>query len=264
MSHYDAVVVGLGAVGSFALRALSKTPGRWLGIERYSLGSHAHGSSYGKTRIYRRAYFEHPHYVPWIEFSLDVFRELQEYQRGSALMQECGMLLMAPKACSNHRPDNLPPLLAASLQAATEHDIPVEFLETASLKERFPQFCHKHDMVGLLEPGAGILRPERVIQAAQADALSSGYAAMRGHARVVDIQKRLDGKLVIRIVNCNDERSSQGSGRDKEEEIIANTVLISAGAWASQLIPQWAPYLTVTRQIQAWIDSKWRQLWVKC
>ncbi|GKY92365.1 hypothetical protein MPSEU_000207400 [Mayamaea pseudoterrestris] len=250
-NHYDAVVIGLGAVGSFALRALSKTPGRWLGIERFSLGAHARGSSHGMTRIYRRAYFEHPHYVPWIEFSLNAFRELQDLDQETELMHECGMLLMAPKgsACRT----DLPPLLAASAHAAAKHDIPVNFLENEELATKFPQFRSEHDMVGLLEPNAGILRPERVIQAAQADAQLSGYAAMIGNTAVTNMRKRSDGKMAIRVqpFSCD----VTGGEPEEEREIVADTILVSAGAWTSQLLPQWAPYLTVTRQIQAWIDT---------
>ena len=58
---YDAIVLGLGGVGSMALRGLARQGkgGRFLGVERHTL-LHAKGSSHGKTRVYRRAYFEHP------------------------------------------------------------------------------------------------------------------------------------------------------------------------------------------------------------
>ena len=110
---YDAVVVGLGGVGSFALRALSKgkSGGRFLGVERFSRG-HVRGSSHGKTRIYRRAYFEHPNYVPWIEYSLSVFRELEQAMNVS-IMQQCGTLLMQP---AESRQQQMPPLVASIVE----------------------------------------------------------------------------------------------------------------------------------------------------
>ena len=240
MNHYDAVVVGLGAVGSFAIRALSKTPGRWLGIERFSLGSHAQGSSHGRTRIFRRAYFEHPHYVPWIDYSIQAFKELETSWQTS-LMEECGTLLLAPSTGQGTKP---PPLLAASLRAATEHNVPIHLLDPSELAKEYPQFCYKHEMVGLFEPGAGFLRPERVIQAAQDDALASGNATLREHTKVKKIHLQDDQKLVLRL---------EVDG--VEEEIVTDTVLLAAGAWMSEFVPEWAPLLKVTRQIQGWIDT---------
>ena len=95
---YDTIVVGLGGVGSFALRSLSRRKvtsteigkacnsfgifdgvarGRSecgsnehanvnenanvLGLEKFQIG-HDMGSSHGSSRLFRSAYFEHPNY----------------------------------------------------------------------------------------------------------------------------------------------------------------------------------------------------------
>jgi sarcosine oxidase len=75
---WDTVVLGLGGVGSFALRdVVRETKGESvLGIEQFTRG-HDKGSSHGKSRVYRRAYFERSSYVPWIDFSLNEFTKLQ-------------------------------------------------------------------------------------------------------------------------------------------------------------------------------------------
>jgi sarcosine oxidase len=137
---YDVVVVGLGAVGSFALRALAKQGqgARVLGVEQFRLGQHGRGSSHGRSRIYRRAYFEHPSYVPWIEHSIRVFRDLERSQKVS-LLEECGCLLLAPSRSSSSSPNSLPSLLASSLASAGQHGIPVEYLTANDLKQRYPQ-----------------------------------------------------------------------------------------------------------------------------
>ncbi len=60
--HFDAIVVGLGGHGSAALAQLAisvKGEKRILGIEQFSR-THGNGSSHGRSRIYRQAYFEHP------------------------------------------------------------------------------------------------------------------------------------------------------------------------------------------------------------
>ena len=86
----DAVVIGCGGVGSFALRALARETKNILGIERFAL-NHAKGSSHGQSRIYRRAYFEHPNYVPWVDFSIQEFKKLENDNQVPILI-ESGVL----------------------------------------------------------------------------------------------------------------------------------------------------------------------------
>jgi sarcosine oxidase len=247
---YDVVVVGLGAVGSFALRALAKQGqgARVLGVEQFRLGQHGRGSSHGRSRIYRRAYFEHPSYVPWIEHSIRVFRDLERSQK-VPLLEECGCLLLAPSRSSSSSPNSLPPLLASSLASAGQHGIPVEYLTTNDLKQRYPQLLYRHDLVGLLEPQAGILRPERVMRAAVADALSEdANVTVMDESHVASVEAVAAGSNQHHLVRIKNDASGEA------EEILTRAVLISAGAYVSRLVPSWASILTVTRQFQCWID----------
>ncbi len=59
----DAIVVGVGGMGSAALYHMARRGKRVLRIERYSIPN-AMGSSHELTRIIRLAYFEHSRYVP--------------------------------------------------------------------------------------------------------------------------------------------------------------------------------------------------------
>lgn len=60
-NHYDIIVVGLGGHGSSTLAniALNCPEKKVLGLEQFNL-THGKGSSHGRSRIYRQAYFEHP------------------------------------------------------------------------------------------------------------------------------------------------------------------------------------------------------------
>ena len=79
MATYDVIVVGLGAHGSSALAHCAKRGARCLGLERFKPDAkrpdedptrthtnpsdsmhHSFGSSHGRSRIIRQAYFEHP------------------------------------------------------------------------------------------------------------------------------------------------------------------------------------------------------------
>ena len=66
MPNYDAVVVGLGAMGCATLFHLARRGLRVLGLEQYDAG-HELGSSHGDSRIIRETYFEHPLYVPLVQ-----------------------------------------------------------------------------------------------------------------------------------------------------------------------------------------------------
>ena len=47
---------------------------RVLGLERFPQAGHSHGSSHGRSRIIRTAYFEDPRYVPLLKRSFELFR----------------------------------------------------------------------------------------------------------------------------------------------------------------------------------------------
>ena len=62
---YDAIVVGLGAVGAATLCQLARRGARVLGIDRFA-PPHDHGSSHGESRITRLAIGEGEAYVPLV------------------------------------------------------------------------------------------------------------------------------------------------------------------------------------------------------
>ncbi len=91
---YDAVVVGLGAVGSATLFHLARRGLRVLGLEQYNQG-HTLGSSHGDSRIIRETYFEHPLYVPLVQRAHELWRELEK-SSGKSLMKITGGLMIGP------------------------------------------------------------------------------------------------------------------------------------------------------------------------
>src|SRR3981081_2940918 len=91
---YDAIVIGLGAMGSATLYHLARNGFRALGLEQFGEG-HALGSSHGDSRIIRETYFEHPLYVPLVQRAHELWRELEERSR-TALMTINGGLMIGP------------------------------------------------------------------------------------------------------------------------------------------------------------------------
>jgi len=87
--HYDAIVIGLGVMGSSAAWHLARNGQRVLALEQFEL-DHRNGSSYGSSRIIRYAY-DHPAYIPLAHSAYTLWREL-EAESGDQLLQIVGGL----------------------------------------------------------------------------------------------------------------------------------------------------------------------------
>jgi sarcosine oxidase len=225
MSIWDVIVVGAGAVGSSALRAASETGARVLCLELYT-PAHTRGSSHGQSRIFRHAYFEHPDYVPLLRHSTTRFESLERESKAS-LLHRCGMLVVGPPGSD---------VVLGSLGSAQRWGLAVDALDADALRCRFPWFSFADDAIGSLEADAGIVRPEVTVDASTRVARARG-AELRVGSCVRCIVEDAAGVSV---------ETGQGTER-------AGAVIIAAGAWTSRLLPELAPLLTVTRQVQAWM-----------
>ncbi len=74
--RYDAIVIGVGGMGSATVYHLARRGKRVLGLERFDI-PHERGSSHGVTRIIRLAYYEHSSYVPLLRRAYELWRELE-------------------------------------------------------------------------------------------------------------------------------------------------------------------------------------------
>ena len=94
--RYDAIVVGLGGMGTAAAFHLARRGKRVLGLEQHDL-LHELGSSHGLTRIIRLAYYEHPSYVPLLLRSFELWDELAD-ESGRHLLEVTGTIDASTKA----------------------------------------------------------------------------------------------------------------------------------------------------------------------
>ena len=101
MAAYDAIVLGLGGMGSATLFHLARRGLRVLGLERFDL-VHEYGSSHGLTRIIRLAYWEHPTYVALLRRAYELWRELESLA-SERLLYITGSVDAAPKAARSSR-----------------------------------------------------------------------------------------------------------------------------------------------------------------
>jgi sarcosine oxidase len=221
---YDVIVAGLGGMGSAAAYHLAARGKRVLGLERHA-PVHDRGSSHGESRIIRQAYFEDPAYVPLLLRAYELWEGL-ERETGRDLMSLVGALMIGP-------PDGA--LVSGSVASADEHGLPYEILSASELKRRYPIFEPDPDVVALYEERAGFVRPEAGVKA-HLDLASSLGAELRFEERITSWEAGSPG------VRVETERGSYEAER----------LVVSAGAWAGELLAGLDLPLEVTRQILFW------------
>lgn len=228
MSTFDAIVVGVGGMGSAALCHLARRGARVLGLEQFAV-PHERGSSHGGSRVVREAYYEHPDYVPLLRRCRAHWTELEQAS-GLRLVHRVGALYAA---AADH------PLLAGALHSARTHGIPHEVLDGSALARRFAGFAFPEGHVGLFEPGAGFVRPEAAVQAHVAAALRAGARIETG----TTVRAFSDRGGMVEVVT---DRAT----------FAARAVVLCPGAWAGRLLPRLGVPLRVTRQVVAWIEPR--------
>lgn len=237
MVTYDAVVVGLGAMGSAALYHLAGQGARVLGIDRFA-PPHPYGSTHGDTRITRQAVGEGPAYVPLVLRSYELWRDL-ERETGRDLLTITGGLIMgsAGGASAHHgRID----FLERTMAVAREFHIPHTTLDAAEIRRRFPQFALTGDEIGYVEEPAGFLRPEACV-AAHLDVAARRGAEIRTGETVAAVVPDAGG------VTVQTDRGTYAAG----------TVILAAGPWLPSFLDDvYAPLFAVYRQVLYWFDVK--------
>jgi sarcosine oxidase len=224
---YDAIVVGLGAMGSATLFHLARRGLRALGLEQFSPG-HQFGSSHGDSRIIRETYFEHPLYVPLVQRAHELWREL-EAASGKSLMTITGGLMIGP-------PDGS--VVSGTLRSAREHRLPHEILTPSDVHERFPAFELEGDLVAVMDPRAGYLDPE-ACNRAHIDAARREGAEARFDEPALEWNPDGDG---VRVV------TQTGS-------YTADQLVLAGGAWTASLALELGLPLTIERQTVFWFES---------
>lgn len=242
---FDCIVLGVGGFGSGALYHLARRGIRALGIEQFSV-AHDRGSSHGETRIIRKAYFEHPDYVPLLERAYELWHDL-ERETSRRLLYPVGLFLAGLPTCES---------VAGTLLAARQHNLPVEQLTAPEARKRFSGFRFHDDFAVVFEPQAGYLEVENCVAAHIGAAVRRG-AVLRTGETVIGWES--DG----RHVKVKTDRG----------EYSAASLVITAGPWAGQVLeacagakpdrteltgsssPTWEKWLRVVRKPVFWFEA---------
>lgn len=227
MQEADVIVIGVGAMGSSALYHLAQSGAKVIGLERFQTG-HDKGSSHGESRIIRKAYFEHPNYVPLLHRAYELWDELNT-QLHQPVLHRTGLIIYG--ACESA-------IIQGIDQAAQGHNLGIEKIDSASGRGRFPQFKIPQEMTGRYEVDAGYLEVENIIKAYTELAEANGAAVIED-CQLID-WKISDGKVQM--------ETTQGSFR-------ATKMVITGGAWNTGLFKLPKLPFQVHRASQFWFES---------
>ena len=224
VNTWDVIVVGLGAMGSATLHQLARRGQHVLGIEQFTPG-HANGSSHGKSRIIREAYFEDPRYVPLVQRAYECWRELESDSGATVFRQTGGLMLGAPD-CE---------VVTGARRSAELHGLPHEVIDAAEVRRRYPAFHPAEHEIGVVEPRAGMLAPELAVTTFVARARQHGAQVRTGEA-FVSWRSSGDGVEVT---------TTKGT-------YLTARLILTVGAWAGKHFAELAIPFTVQRNVLHW------------
>jgi sarcosine oxidase len=206
---YDAIVIGIGGMGSAAAYHLASRGASVLGLEQFELG-HELGSSHGVNRIIRLAYAEGSAYVPMLRRAYQLWRQIQR-EAGEPLLYITGGIDAGPADGT---------IVPGSLDSCKRNRLRHELLDSEQLRRRFPGIRFPKDIASVYQPDAGFLLSERAV-------LAYAAAAKRRGAEIHANEAVQRWKVQRRRVMV---RTNQASYEAKK-------LIITAGPWASKIVP---------------------------
>jgi sarcosine oxidase len=218
---WDAVVIGLGAIGSAAAYWLSTRLGdRVLGLEQFELG-HPNGASQDHSRIIRYSYHR-PDYVRLARRAYASWAEV-ESESGERVVTVTGGLDLWPEGSTYAIED-----YTGSL---TAEGVPFELLDAGELRRRWPQWHVDPATTGLFQSDGGIADPIRGNRAHRDLAVRRG-ARLREHAPVVAIRDDGRGEHDVLIADGTTYRTPR--------------IVVAADAWTNRLLASFDRRLPLT------------------
>ncbi len=223
---YDAIVIGVGGMGSATVYHLARSGCRVLGLERFGI-PHAFGSSHGSTRIIRLAYSEGPEYVPLLHAAYRYWREIEDLT-GESILQVTGGLDIGPEGSWT---------IEGSRRSCREHGLAFEELDGVEVNRRFPGYRLPGTMGAVFQPDGGYVRSEVAIRA---------YAAAA---------RTLGAEIVAETTVRGWERSPAGVRVDTGKGAYeAGKLVITAGPWVGRLLPGLRRVCRPERQVMLWTE----------
>lgn len=220
-SDWDAIVVGLGAIGSGAAYWLSRQLGdRVLGLEQFALG-HSNGAGQDHSRIIRLSYHR-PEYVRLARRAYETWADV-EAEAGTTIVTRTGGLDVAPREAA------IP--LSDYTSAMDAEGVRYEHLDAPEIMRRWPQWHLGDEHHGLYQADSGIADPNRGNAAHQRLARERG-ATLLEHAAVTGLRDAGGGIVEVETAGGMRHRAPQ--------------VILAADAWTNDLLAPFGRRLPLT------------------
>jgi len=224
---YDVAIAGLGGMGSAIAAHCAARGASVIGLEQFR-PAHDLGSSHGKSRMIRKAYFEDAAYVPLVLRSYELWRTL-ERETGADLLRITGVLSGG---------DENSEIISGTKRAAAQHDLSLEVLSREQVSKRYPRVKLLENEVALFEPDGGVLDPEGAVRAHFKAARAAG-AELRFETAMQSWEAKDDG---VQLQLADGTRLS------------ARKLVLSLGPWFKQTLEALGVTLRVQRNVQAWFS----------
>lgn len=232
MAIYDAIVIGVGGMGSAALYQMARRGMKVIGLDRYDIPNDM-GSSHGISRIIRLTYHEDPSYVPLLRRSYELWRQL-ENTADERLLISTGIINAGKENSS---------VFQGSKESCEIHNVPYEVMSGPEVNQRFPGYQLPEDSVAVYQADGGFLLSERCIVANVNAALELGAEV---HGREPAIFWR-PTRLGVRV-------------ETHRSDYDARRLVIAAGAWSGEMESILKPIAIPERQVLGWFQPSQPEL----
>jgi sarcosine oxidase len=220
--RYDAIVVGAGVFGAWTAEHLRRAGKRVLLVDQMG-PANARASSGGESRMTRGAYGRDRLYTRMALDSLGEWRQLSA-RSTLPLFHQTGVLFFFAEMVDYAR---------ESMAVHEDLRLPLDVLDHAQLRMRWPQIDFTGVNLGLYEPEFGALMARRAVQE-----LVRGFVARGGHYRLAQAAPGRGGHDVLL----------------NGDALAADAVIYACGPWLPKVFPALlGERIFVTRQEIAFI-----------
>lgn len=228
MKQYDAIVIGVGGMGSAALFHLAHRGWKVLGLEQFDVPNEM-GSSHGQSRMIRYTLQEHPSYVPLVRRAYELWHQLENSSRER-------LLVTTGSIRAGYEEDDY---FRGAIEACDTHQIPYQVLTGPETNLRFPGYNFGSDVFAVYQADGGFLLPERCI-------VNHVFGALKAGAEVHGRERVLEWEPVGEGIRVRTDRDTYDAGR----------LVICAGPWAGKIEPVLAQHTAAERQVLGWFQPE--------
>ncbi len=213
----EVLIVGAGAFGAWTALYLQRRGVQVTLVDQHGPGN-SRATSGGETRGVRSSYGDRPHGPIWTRWAVESMRRWKEFdeQRGQGiapLYYTTGDIILR---------EEMEPYLERTTSQWDDLGVPYEWLDLDEVRRRWPILSTEGMTLALYEPGAGVVRARRAIEA-----VAQEFQRLGGEIRISRITpgESVGGRL-------------QGVVTDDGDTLTAGSYVFACGPWLPKVLPE--------------------------